>query len=104
MYYIWLSSTHPLNENEFLNTGTFEFGIGLISIISSFICIGLLVIEILIKNFVIPKYLPNLKFNIKINIPKTLKLLLSIIFYILFTFASLPIFILIILFLPKNFY
>lgn len=90
MYFILLSNTHPSKENEFLNSVTFEFGIGIISIICSFICIGILIVEITIKRFIIPKYFPNLKFNIRINILPKFRHIFSFIFYILFLIASTP--------------
>ena len=50
-----------------------------------------LVIEMLLRKFVVEKYFPNLKFPIKISLPRKLNLFLSVVFYILFSLATVPI-------------
>ena len=58
----------------------------------AYLCsIVLLVVEMLIRKFVIEKYFPKLKFPLKINLPYKLNLFLSVVFYILFSLATVPI-------------
>ena len=84
MYLLWLSSTFPPpKENEFFGEGS---GFGMLGIMSIFVyywCCGLLLLEILLRKFVIPKIFPNLKIPFNIKIPKKLNIILSVIFYIL---------------------
>lgn len=92
MYLLWLSSTFtPPTEDEFLSDGFGPFAIGAMSILFYFWCCGLLIIEILLRKFVIKKIFPNLKFPFKISIPKKLNIVLAIFFYILFAIATVPI-------------
>lgn len=53
-------------------------------------CCIFLIIEIIIRELIIKKLFPNLKFSFQINLPKKVNKLLSIIFYILFSLASIP--------------
>ncbi len=91
MYLIWLSSTFPPpTEDEFFSEGTPFFMLGGLLIFAYYWCCGLLIIEILLRKFAFPKIFPNFKFSCKINIPKKLNCFLSVLFYILFAVATLP--------------
>ena len=81
----------PPTEDIFFADGSFELYFGGLSIIASWWCCGILLIEILLRKFVIPKIFPKLNFTFKIDIPKKLNIFLSGIFYIFFAIASVPI-------------
>ena len=92
IYLLWLSSTFPPpTEDEFLSDGSGYFMLGGLSILAYWWCCGLLIIEILIRRFVISKIFPNLNLTFKIDIPKKLNIFLSVIFYIFFAIATIPI-------------
>lgn len=95
MYLLWLSSTYPPpTEDEFFSDGFGPFAFGAISILAYLWCCGLLLLEILLRKFVISKRFPNLKFPF--SIPKKLNLFFSTVFYILFSISCLPLLITII--------
>ena len=58
-------------------------------ILHDFIAIALL-LEILIRKFIVKKFFPYFKIPLKINIPHKSNCLLSIFFYISFLIASIP--------------
>lgn len=96
MYSFWWSSTFsPLQENEFFNDAFGPFVLGAICIFAYYCCCGLLLIEILLRKFVIPKIFPNLKNPFNIKISKKLNIILSVVFYILFALATYPLILLI---------
>ena len=91
MYFIVLSLLYPApTEDIFFADGTFELFIGGLLIFAYYWCCGLLVIEILLRKYAFPKIFPNLKFSCKINISQKLNCFLSVLFYILFAVATLP--------------
>lgn len=52
-------------------------------------CNGLLLLEIILR-FLIEKFFPNCNFSFKFNLSNTQKQILTIIFYVLFLFATFP--------------
>ena len=91
IYFLLKALSYPSpKEDIFFADGTFEFFIGSLCILAYYWCCGLLLIEILLQQFVIPKLFPNFKFSIKITITRKLNIILTIIFYILFLIASIP--------------
>lgn len=56
-------------------------------------CCAFLTIEIILRELIIKKFFTNLSFSFNINITNKLKKFISIIFYILFGIASIPLFI-----------
>lgn len=66
------------------------FSIFLIGILIYILSPVLLLIEILIRKFIIEKYFPNLKFPIKLSLSKSLNKFLSMVFYILFGISTVP--------------
>jgi len=91
-YWSYNAANYPsVNENEFISEGTFHF-IVVGYIFTAYLAItGLLVLEIIIRKFIVEKFFPSLEFPIKITLPKILNKILSVIFYILFAIASVPI-------------
>jgi len=81
----------PANHDDVLPEGFSEgLIVGYTFLIYLYIA-GALVIEILIRKFIVEKYFPNLKFSINISLPEALDKLSSVIFYVLFAVASIPI-------------
>lgn len=92
-YFYWTyqqANYPPAKENEFFSDGFGHFAIYMTALLINLWCAGLLVVEMLIRKFVIEKYFPNLKFPLKISLPQKLNLFLSVIFYVLFLLAALP--------------
>lgn len=90
-YFIFKGLSYPPPKDDiFFADGTFEFIIGWFCIMAYYWCCGILLIEILLRQFIIPKIFPNFKLSIKITIPRKLNIILTIIFYILFLIASIP--------------
>ena len=91
IYLLWLSSTFPPpTEDEFLSDGSGYFMLGGLSIFAYWWCCGFLLLEILLRRFVIPKIFPKLNITFKIDIPKKLNIVLSALFYIFFAIATVP--------------
>ena len=92
LYWTYVQANYPPpKENEIISDGTFHF-IAVGYFFTFYLCsTGLLVLEMLLRKFVVEKYFPNLKFPIKISLPRKLNLFLSVVFYILFSLATVPI-------------
>ena len=94
-YCVWRYSQveHPqVGPDDYFDFGddAFEFFSMSITYLAS-LCIGVaLIIEMLVRKFVINKFCPNLKFSIKLKLPKKMEFFLKVIFYIMFTIASIP--------------
>ena len=61
-----------------------------ISILGSIISIVLLVLEILIRKFIIIKYFPNFKFSLPITVPLIISRIYSLIFNFVFIITTIP--------------
>ena len=77
-------------KDEFLAPGTgLAIIIGYYFVLYLISCV-LLILELLIRKFIIEKYFPKLKISINFSFPKVILKIYTIIFYTLFLFAILP--------------
>ncbi len=94
LYYLLLifhNEHYPsVSENEFLAPGTgLAIIIGYYIILYLISCV-LLILELLIRKFIIEKYFPKLKISINFSFPKVILKTYKIIFYVLFFFSIIP--------------
>lgn len=88
----------PGDPEDFIHPGTGLFIIiGYWFLFYLYSC-GFLILEILIRKFIINRFFPNLKFPIQLNIPKVITRIYTVIFGVLFVLALLPAVVAIILF------
>ena len=96
-YYFYLEwkynhTNFPQTEPDtfFQPEGMFSFFV-LIIFLCSFFSILLLLLEILVRKYIIKKYFPKLKISLKLKIPEIVSRVYSFIFAVLFIIATVPV-------------
>ena len=80
----------PAQPNETISPGFGHFALVALAFVLYVISFILLLIEILLRKFVIEKHFPNLKMPFKFSINEKLNLFLYIVFNVIFILALVP--------------